>query len=54
MSVGFGPGHLTGWLQRMLVNARLELFYVSESRTPFLVLGSDKSRITFGSTAATS
>lgn len=54
MSVGFGPGHLTGGLQRLLVSACSQLFHVPESRaSPFLDLGSDQSRILFGSTVVT-
>ena len=54
VSVGFGPGHLMGRLQRILVSACSQLFHVCESRTsPFLDLGSDQSGIQFGSTAVT-
>lgn len=54
MSIDFGPGHLTGPLQRMLVSACSQLFHVPESRaSPFLNLGSNWSIILFESTAVT-
>lgn len=53
-SIGFGPGDLTGALQRTLVSACSQLFHMPGSTaSPFLDLGSNWSRILCGSTAVT-